>query len=84
MPEQRWRDESYSGEISARRKGRGQTPCKFRIGHIHHKQVVVRAIDEDEISPIVALMDATTARQFAKNLIESADALIDGQAISSS
>ena len=66
-------DERYMGEIVARRKGRTQEPCTFKIGHVGHKHVVVRAIDKDGIAPIVALMDAQTARLFADALIQSAD-----------
>ena len=66
-------DETYMGEIDARRKGRTQEPCIFKIGHVTHKEVVVRAIDKDGIAPIVALMDADTARAFADALVRSAD-----------
>ena len=78
MAERRFRDESYLCEITAKRKGRGQEPCTFKIGHIHHRHVVVRANDRDGIPSIVALMDAATAREFARNLQESADALLEG------
>ena len=66
-------DEVYFGEIEAKRKGRTQEPCTFKIGHISHGAVVVRAIDKDGIAPIVAVMDAATAREFARALTQSAD-----------
>jgi len=66
-------NEVHLCEVKANRKGRDQSPCTLIIGHLDSEFVLLRTIDEGGVPPIVAVFDASAARELAKALLQAAE-----------
>lgn len=61
--------------VPAIRKGRGRRPCEISLGISDDGFVVLRAIDESGVSPIVALLKPEDARNLCDGLQKAVGAL---------
>ena len=66
-------DETYCCRIQAKRKGRGNSECTLIAAYTSAGDVVLRTLDAGGVPPIVAVMNARTARELANGLLESAE-----------
>ncbi|MBL7222875.1 MAG: hypothetical protein ISS72_03385 [Candidatus Brocadiae bacterium] len=61
--------------VTAYRKGRGQSECELIIAYFnksYSKEVVLRTVDADGIAPIVAVLTPEQARVIASGLLSAA------------
>jgi len=68
-------DENLLYSAEARRKGRGQKPCTLQVAFTDdgpENQVVLRAIDQGGVEPIVAVLSPDEARRLGVALITAA------------
>ena len=70
-------NEHYLRAVTARRKGKGdggKAPCTLQVGWCDDSvDVIMRTVDQSGRPPLVALLDAKTAKVLAGQLLEAAE-----------
>jgi hypothetical protein len=66
-------DEQVIKRVIATRKGRGQALCEIIIARTDEGEIILRALDESGVPPIVAILDKNEAADLATGLQEAVE-----------